>query len=395
MKNTEIQERILRPAHGIPVLILELVLIAVWLLLMIGGVVLLSWSPVFGVAAIVVGPILLIADCICFAGLKSVRPNEALVLTLFGSYHGTVKEPGFYFVNPFCSAVSPAYDKAAAEAMKKAKAADSHSSASTPVVVSARRRVSLKTMTLDNGRQKVNDVLGNPIIIGAVAIWRVVDPTRAVFCVDDYPSFLSIQTDSTIRNIARLYPYDIFEEDEDAAASEKSLRGSPQEIAESMKAELQKRGEEAGIVVEEVRLTHLAYAEEIAAAMPQRQQAAAIIAARQKIVDGAVGMVKMAIDRLEPAPGFALIDGNRDHGKTAAILLEHQTVVKGDSLSASIAAASILAKVSRDRYMEQMAERYPEYEFERHKGYGTKRHYELLRRYGPCPIHRRTFLKKL
>ena len=132
-----------------------------------------------------------------------------------------MKEPGFYFVNPFCSAVSPAYDKAAAEAMKKAKEAETHSSASTPVVVSARRRVSLKTMTLDNGRQKVNDVLGNPIIIGAVVIWRVVDPTRAVFCVEDYPSFLSIQTDSTIRNIARLYPYDIFDEDEDAAASEK------------------------------------------------------------------------------------------------------------------------------------------------------------------------------
>ena len=131
-----------------------------------------------------------------------------------------------------------------------------------------------------------------------MVIWRVVDPTRAVFCVEDYPSFLSIQTDSTIRNIARLYPYDIFDEDEDAAASEKSLRGSSQEIAESMKAELQKRVEEAGIVVEEVRITHLAYAEEIAAAMLQRQQAAAIIAARQKIVDGAVGMVKMAIDRL-------------------------------------------------------------------------------------------------
>ena len=146
MKNTEIQERILRPAHGIPVLILELVLIAVSLLLMIGGVVLLNWSPVFGVAAIVVGPILLIADCICFAGLKSVRPNEALVLTLFGSYHGTVKEPGFYFVNPFCSAVSPAYDKAAAEAMKKAKEADSHSSASTPVVVSARRCSAWRTI---------------------------------------------------------------------------------------------------------------------------------------------------------------------------------------------------------------------------------------------------------
>ena len=297
MKNTEIQERILRPAHGIPVLILELILIVVSILLMIGGVVLLSSSLLFGLLAIVVGPVLLIADLICFAGLKSVRPNEALVLTLFGSYHGTVKEPGFYFVNPFCSAVSPAYDKAAAEKAKKEKEVGGNPS-STTQIITTRQRISLKTMTLDNGRQKVNDVLGNPIIIGAVVIWRVVDPTRAVFCVEDYPSFLSIQTDSTIRNIARLYPYDIFDEDEDGAASEKSLRGSSLEIAESMKAELQKRVEEAGIVVEEVRITHLAYAEEIAAAMLQRQQAAAIIAARQKIVDGAVGMVKMAIDKL-------------------------------------------------------------------------------------------------
>ena len=252
MKNTDIQERVLQPAQGIPVLILELILIVVSILLMIGGVVLLSSSLLFGLLAIVVGPVLLIADLICFAGLKSVRPNEALVLTLFGSYHGTVKEPGFYFVNPFCSAVSPAYDKAAAEAMKKAKEAEAHGGAgSTPVVVSGRKRVSLKTMTLDNGRQKVNDVLGNPIIIGAVVIWRVVDPTRAVFCVEDYPSFLSIQTDSTIRNIARLYPYDIFDEDEDGAASEKSLRGSSLEIAESMKAELQKRVEEAGGTAED------------------------------------------------------------------------------------------------------------------------------------------------
>lgn len=113
------------------------------------------------------------------------------------------------------------------------------------------------------------------------------------------------------------------------------------------------------------------------------------------ILNARMKAMQLAIHGLRRPPDLALIDGNRDHGKTAAILLEHQTVVKGDSLSASIAAASILAKVSRDRYMEQMAERYPEYEFERHKGYGTKRHYELLRRYGPCPIHRRTFLKKL
>ena len=154
-------------------------------------------------------------------------------------------------------------------------------------------------MTLDNGRQKVNDVLGNPIIIGAVVIWHVANPTKAVFNVEDYPSFLSTQTDSTIRNIARLYPYDVFDEEEQEAAGEKTLRGSSQEIADSMKSELQKRVAEAGIIVEEVRITHLAYAEEIAAAMLQRQQAAAVIAARQKIVDGAVGMVKMAIEKLD------------------------------------------------------------------------------------------------
>ena len=337
MKNTDIEERVLQPANGIPVLILELVLIVVSILLMIGGVVLLGWSPLFGLLAIAVGPILLIADCICFAGLKSVRPNEALVLTLFGSYHGTVKEPGFYFVNPFCSAVSPAYDKAAAEAMKKTKEADAHNSGSTPVAVSARKRVSLKTMTLDNGRQKVNDVLGNPIIIGAVVIWRVADPTKAVFNVEDYPSFLSNQTDSTVRNVARLYPYDIMDDEDADSAGEKTLRGSSQEIAGSMKSELQKRVEVAGIVVEEVRITHLAYAEEIAAAMLQRQQAAAIIAARQKIVDGAVGMVKMAIDRLGQDE-IVLLDEERKAAMVSNLLVvlcgnhDAQPVVNSGSL---------------------------------------------------------------
>ena len=142
-------------------------------------------------------------------------------------------------------------------------------------------------------------MLGNPIIIGAVVIWHVENPTKAVFNVEDYPSFLSTQTDSTIRNIARLYPYDVFDEGEESdTATEKTLRGSSQEIADNMKRELQKRVSDAGIVVEEVRITHLAYAEEIAAAMLQRQQAAAVIAARQKIVDGAVGMVKMAVNKL-------------------------------------------------------------------------------------------------
>ena len=294
MNANQIEEKLLKPRAGIPVLVCDLVLLAASIFALIAG----FGGGWLGVVLLILGAAAFIAVFIVLAGLKAVRPNEALVLTLFGNYYGTIKEPGYYFVNPFCASVSPAYDKAAAEKAKREKESGGNPS-STTQISSARNRVSLKTMTLDNGRQKVNDVIGNPIIIGAVVIWHVENPTKAVFNVEDYPSFLSTQTDSTIRNIARLYPYDVFDEGEESdTATEKTLRGSSQEIAENMKLELQKRVSDAGIVVEEVRITHLAYAEEIAAAMLQRQQAAAVIAARQKIVDGAVGMVKMAVNRL-------------------------------------------------------------------------------------------------
>ena len=298
MNDTQIIERELNPKKGIPMLLLDLAMLLLSIVLAAFSIAVLGAGLAFlGAVMLIVAVVMFIAFFILLAGLKTVRPNEALVLTLFGEYHGTIKKAGYYFVNPFCSAVSPAYDKAAAEKAKKEKEEGGNPS-STTQMVTTRARVSMKTMTLDNGRQKVNDVLGNPIIIGAVVIYHVADPTKAVFNVEDYPSFLSNQTDSTVRNVARLYPYDIMDEDDAETAGEKTLRGSSQEIAGSMKAELQKRVDTAGIVVEEVRITHLAYAEEIAAEMLQRQQAAAIISARQKIVDGAVGMVKMAIDRL-------------------------------------------------------------------------------------------------
>ena len=294
MNANQIEEKLLKPRAGIPVLVCDLVLLAASIFALIAG----FGGGWLGALLLILGAAAFIAVFIVLAGLKAVRPNEALVLTLFGNYYGTIKEPGYYFVNPFCSSVSPAYDKAAAEKAKREKESGGNPS-STTQISSTRNRVSLKTMTLDNGRQKVNDVIGNPIIIGAVVIWHVENPTKAVFNVEDYPSFLSTQTDSTIRNIARLYPYDVFDEGEESdTVAEKTLRGSSQEIAENMKLELQKRVSDAGIVVEEVRITHLAYAEEIAAAMLQRQQAAAVIAARQKIVDGAVGMVKMAVNKL-------------------------------------------------------------------------------------------------
>ena len=237
-----------------------------------------------GIVGMVVFPIMM-------AGFRVVGPNQAIVLTLFGRYFGTLRKPGFYHVNPFAAANAPA--AAAGEAAEPAvrRSANGIEFSSVP---RASKKISLKTRTLDNRKQKVNDALGNPIIIGSVVIWRVDNPTAAVFSVENFEQYLSIQCDSVIRNIARLYPYDTIEDDTD----EKTLRGSSSEVSEIMQQELSERVLDAGLVIEDVRITTLAYSDEIAAAMLQRQQATAIIAARQKIVEGAVGMVKMAIDQL-------------------------------------------------------------------------------------------------
>ena len=270
---------------------------------------------VAAVIMIVAACIGMVAVCIAFGGLKTVRPNEALVLTLFGAYYGTIRESGFYFVNPFCESNSPVYDKARSAAIKAAK---SKSNDMEVISVPTRKRVSLKSNTLKNEKQKVNDGMGNPIVIGTNVIWRVSNPTKAVFNVEDYAEFISIQTDSTVRNISRLYPYDVVDEDNDE--SEKTLRGSVQEIADRMEEALQERVNVAGIIIEDVKITNLAYSEEIAAAMLQRQQATAIIAARQKIVDGAVGMVKMAIDKLGDEE-IVLLDEERKAAMVSNLLV--------------------------------------------------------------------------
>ncbi len=265
--------------------ILALILIILWFIISIGLIIL---SGFLGALVLIpLGMIGLITSFISLFGLRVVNPKEALVLVLFGKYYGTIKNEGFYWVNPFSQGINPAY--APLEPQTKIKVQEgveiSHNTRT--------KKISLKTMTLNNSKQKVNDQLGNPIIIGVVAIWKVVNPTKAVFNVDNYQTYVSIQCDTTLRNIARLYPYDVSEE-----GDEKSLRGSSQEIAEKLKVELQERVEIAGIEVSEVRITHLAYAPEIASAMLQRQQAEAIIAARKKIVEGAVGMVEMALTNL-------------------------------------------------------------------------------------------------
>ena len=245
----------------------------------------------YGTILLTAGVLGVISFSILFAGFKVLAPNQAYVFTLFGKYYGTIKEAGFYHVNPFVTANAPAVMNGEPTESVQHKVV---AGTPTSVTVSKPKKISLKTRTLDNRTQKVNDAMGNPIIIGSVVIWRVADPTTAVFAVENFEEYLSIQCDSTIRNIARLYPYDTMEDD----ADEKTLRGSSSEVSEIMQRELAERVKDAGIVIEDVRITTLAYSDEIAAAMLQRQQATAIIAARQKIVEGAVGMVKMAIDQL-------------------------------------------------------------------------------------------------
>ncbi len=280
-----ITERELRPASGILMLFVNIIAMGIEVIGFFLGIALCSagsYFTILGLLLILLATIFFVLSCILFAGLKTVKPNEAMVLTLFGKYHGTIKKSGFFLVNPFATPFNPGLSTIR------------NANGSTMTIGS--KTVSMKVRTLDNERQKVNDVLGNPIIIGAVVIWKVTDPTKAVFAVDNYNNYLSIQCDSTIRNIARLYPYD--DMDDKDGVDEKTLRGSSQEIADRMKDELQARVSEAGIDIIEVRITHLSYSEEIAAAMLQRQQAVAIIAARKKIVEGAVSMVEMAIDQL-------------------------------------------------------------------------------------------------
>lgn len=239
-------------------------------------------------------------------GLRVLKPQEALVLTLFGKYVGTLKGDGFYFVNPFCTAVNPASktklnQSGDVDSGNKSILFSTAAAGQATAVEMPTKKISLKIMTLNNSRQKINDCLGNPVEIGIAVMWRVVDTAKAVFNVDNYKEYLSLQCDTALRNIVRIYPYDIapnIDTTGDGLADDGSLRGSSEIVANRIRDEIQSRVDEAGIEIIEARITYLAYATEIAAVMLQRQQASAIIDARKMIVDGAVGMVEMALDRL-------------------------------------------------------------------------------------------------
>lgn len=307
------KERVLNNRkNGMAMLVLFLLLYIAAILGCIYGGVLISRDAKGGPVLLVLTIIYMSIGWIPFLGLKVLQPQEALVLTLFGKYVGTLKEPGFYFVNPFCVSVNPA----AKTRLKQSGDVDSGTgkgSGIAALTISAgnglvaagaeggSKKVSLKIMTLNNNRQKINDCLGNPVEIGIAVTWRVVDTAKAVFLVDNYKEYLSLQCDSALRNIVRNYPYDVapnVDTTGDGVADEGSLRGSSEVVAARIRDEIQQKVAEAGLEIIEARITYLAYAPEIAAVMLQRQQASAIIDARKMIVDGAVGMVEMALERL-------------------------------------------------------------------------------------------------
>lgn len=307
------EEKVLNKSkNGMAMLLLSLFLYLVAIAAMImGGITGLSengpQSPM-GIALFVAGLIYVLLGWILFCGLTVLRPQEAVVLTLFGKYIGTLKEEGFYWMNPFCSALNPAAETKLKQSgdvdgpanhnlLTLSAGGQSIQTGST----GAGKKISLKIMTLNNSRQKINDCLGNPIEIAIAVMWRVTDTAKAVFNVDNYKEYLSLQCDSALRNIVRLYPYDVAENVDttgDGLADEGSLRGSSEVVAQRIREEIQNKVDQAGLEIIEARITYLAYAPEIAAAMLQRQQASAVIDARKMIVDGAVGMVEMALSRL-------------------------------------------------------------------------------------------------
>ena len=335
-------ERILTgKKNGMQMMLLATGILVASVAALISGIVLTEAENWFGwvlVAASIIG---LIGGSILLVGLKVLKPQEALVLTLFGDYIGTLKGEGFYFVHPFSSAVNPAAaTKLNQSGDVKSKSVQVNSDGVAVAAETLSKRMSLKIMTLNNNRQKINDCLGNPVEIGIAVTWRVVDTAKAAFNVDNYKEFLSLQCDSALRDIVRLYPYDVapnVDTTGDGVADDGSLRGSSAVVAERIKEEIQKRVEEAGLEIVDARITYLAYAPEIAAAMLQRQQAAAVVDARKLIVDGAVGMVEMALERLKEN-GTVELDEERKAAMVSNLLVvlcgnkEAQPIVNSGSL---------------------------------------------------------------
>ena len=299
-------EKVLKARKGMPMLLAGLFYLAAAIALVaLGGGLLDAGNGVLGGILLGLGILMIITSFIPFMGLKVLNPQEALVLTLFGRYTGTLRDAGFYFVHPFSTAVNPAAKTKLGQSgdVDKDGQGKTFLSVNTnmPNMTVTSKKISLKIMTLNNSKQKINDCLGNPVEIGVAVMWRVADTAKAVFNVDNFKEYLSLQVDSAVRTIVRLYPYDVapnVDTTGDGEPDEGSLRGSSAVVAERIREEIQKKVLGAGLEILEARITYLAYAPEIAAVMLQRQQASAIVDARKLIVDGAVSIVDMALNKL-------------------------------------------------------------------------------------------------
>ncbi len=300
------------------------VLLPVNILLLLAGPAMFITSIVMGARQhgppywplFVAGILVFIGAIIMIFGFFALQPNEARVLVLFGDYRGTVRASGFYWGNPFYSN-GPSSMRAVAEA---GKTGDKNAIAQALKKHPSRNKISLRARNLNGDKLKVNDKRGNPIEIGAVVVWRVQDTAQAMFDVDDYENYVSVQSESALRHLANSYAYDNGEE------NETTLRSSVDEVSQALKQELHERLAKAGVLVEEARLTHLAYAPEIAQAMLRRQQAEAVIAARRMIVHGAVSMVEMALQDLTDRKVLTL-----DDERKAAMVSNLLVVLCGES----------------------------------------------------------------
>ena len=311
--------------NGMAMMFLWILLYLVAIAILVVGAVTIRRANPAAIPMVVIGLLYVVLGWIPLCGLVVLKPQEAAVMTLFGKYAGTLKGDGFYWVNPFCSEFNPAAKTRLNQSgdVKAMEDANVTVAMKNPQMEPLNKRISLKIMTLNNARQKINDCLGNPVEIGIAVTWRVVDTAKAVFKVDNYKEFLSLQCDSALRNIVRIYPYDVapnVDTTGDGQADEGSLRGSSEVVAKRIRDEIQERVGEAGLEIIEARITYLAYAPEIAAVMLRRQQASAIIDARRMIVDGAVDMVEMALERLEHN-GMVHLDEERKAAMVSNLLV--------------------------------------------------------------------------
>lgn len=288
------QERSAKAINGVLMLLLLLAAeigIAYWFIFLVSGSG--EESPLIAVAIVAFTLVAFL-----FGGLFSLQPNESRVLILFGKYRGTVRAEGLHWANPLYSNGTPS-PATPEEKIRKAK-----ETASAPKKIDPRYKISLRARTEVGETIKVNDRRGNPIEIASVVVWKVMDTAKAVFDVDDYRNYVKTQLETSLRHVATQFPYD--HADSGELSDELTLRGNPEEVSLELKADLSKRLAIAGVMIEDARLTHLAYAPEIAQAMLRRQQADAIISARKKIVQGAVGMVEMALNDLEKTSSIIL-----------------------------------------------------------------------------------------